>query len=252
MPESNDTPPSATTLINNDTATARRKAIGSLIRSVRELSGRKPKDIADFIGISGPMLSAVEAGEKDISLPQLEAVAYFLRVPVHTLLGLSTLTTAERSPANLNEIMRLRGHIIGARLKQARSTRGESVQETASETGLTSAALQNFELGKKQPSVTELEALMAHFGLTLDDMLDVGIGPLGEAQLLQQQRAQFEAMPEDLRIFLCDAHSLPLLYLAMRLRNLTPEQLRAIATAFASLAENAGAARAHAEPDSIG
>ncbi len=37
---------------------------------------------------------------------------------------------------------------------------------------------------------------MAHFGLGLNDMLDIGIGPLGELQLLQLQQAQFEALPE--------------------------------------------------------
>lgn len=245
-------PDDTSSLINNDTADARRKAIGGLIRSVREIAGRKPKDIADFVGISAAVLSAFESGEKEPSLPQMEAIAYYLRVPVHTLLGLSTLATAEKPPANLEEIMRLRGHIVGARLKQARMTRGESVQETASEAGLTSATLQAFEMGKKQPGVTELEALMAHFGLTLDDMLDLGIGPLGEAQLLQQQRAQFEALPEDVRAFVCDPNAITTLHLAMRLRNLSPEQLKSLSAAFGLLADHAAAARDAGAAETIG
>ncbi len=248
MPDSDATP----SLVNNATAIERRKTIGGLIRSIREIAGRKPKDIADFVGISAPALTGIETGEKEASLPQLEAVAYYLRVPVHTLLGMNTLATAEKPPANLDEIIRLRGHIVGARLKQARMTRGESAHDTAEAVGLSSATLQSFEMGKKQPSITELEALMAHFTLTLDDMLDMGIGPLGEAQQLHQQRAQFDTLPAELRGFVCDPKSLPTLHLAARLRNLPPEQLKALSAAFGVLAEQAAAARDAGEAETIG
>jgi transcriptional regulator with XRE-family HTH domain len=235
--------PAEVVATHTDTAAARRKTIGGLIRGIREMAGRKPKDLADFVGISAPAINAIEKGEKEPTLPQLEAIAYYLRVPVHTLMGQSTLPTAEKPPANLEEILRLRGHIIGARLKQARMALGESIQDSASRTGLSSTNLQAYELGKKQPGVSELERLMAHFSLTLDEMLDIGVGPLGEAQLLQQQRAQFEALPDVLREFIADPANLPQLTMALRLRGLSAEQLSALADAFAVLAAQAASAR---------
>ncbi len=245
-------PDQALSPVNNDTTIARRRTIGGLIRSIREIAGRKPKDIADFVGVTAAAVNSFESGEREPSLPQLEAIAHYLRVPVHTLLGLTTLTTAERPPANLQEILRLRGHIIGARLKQARMARGEGVSETANTTGISSAALQNYELGKKQPSISELEALMAHFGMTVDDLLDLGVGPLGEAQLMQRQRAQFETLSEDVRSFVCDPKSLTHLHMAMRLAGLSPDALNKIATSFVTLAEEAAAARNASARESIG
>jgi transcriptional regulator with XRE-family HTH domain len=216
---------------------ARRQAIGALIRGLRERAGRKPRELAEFVGISTVALAAIESGDKECSLPQLEAIAYDLRVPVQTLLGTAELPAHERTAGNVNiaDVLRLRGFMIGARLKQARIAHNETVQQTAEATGLQANALHSFELGRRQPDVTELESLMAHFGLALDDMLDIGIGPLGEAQLRQQQLAQFEAMSTEMRQFLCEPASLPSLLAAMRLRDMRPEQLRAIADAFNAL-----------------
>jgi transcriptional regulator with XRE-family HTH domain len=224
-----------------DALVARRHAIGSLIGNAREIAGRKPKEIADVAGISPSVLHSIESGEREASLPQIEAIAHFLRVPVHTLLGISAGERSETSVESYEEIIRLRGHIIGARLKQARMLRGETPAETATAIGSSAATIQAYEIAKKQPGITELEALMAHFGLGLNDMLDVGIGLLGEAQLLQQQHAQFEALPEDIRAFVCDTHARPQLALAMRLRGLTPKQLQSLADAFAVLARESEA-----------
>jgi transcriptional regulator with XRE-family HTH domain len=242
---------SLTSSIHLDTADARRRTVGALIRNAREAAGRKPKDIADFVGVSAAAMIAFEEGEKDPSLPQLEAIAYYLRVPVHTLLGASSLQQAEPLD-NLEEIMRLRGHIIGARLKQARMARGESAQDIADATGISSALLQNFELGKKQPGISELELLMAHFGLTLDEMLDIGIGPLGEAQLLQQQRASFENLSQDFRAFVCDPNATQHVQLAMKLRSLSAEQLKSLANAFAILADSAPTQSTDIEASALG
>ncbi len=245
MPEPTDTSESPSPVHTEDhtepaNRVTRRRMIGALIRAARERSGRKARDLADFVGISTAALTAIENGEKDCSLPQLEAIAYDLQLPIHALLGQDAATTVERSPvSDIESILRLRGYMIGARLRQARLNRGESVQQTAAAAGLQPAALQSYELGKRQPGLVELETLMDHFGLTLDDMLDIGVGPLGQAQLLQQQRARFDAMSAELRQFLCEPASMPSLLAAMRLREMRPEQLRAIADAFIALIDEA-------------
>ncbi|MCX6017271.1 MAG: helix-turn-helix transcriptional regulator [Chloroflexi bacterium] len=237
MPDSSETP-------LNNTAAARRREIGGLVRRARELAGRKPKELANFAAISVITLNAIESGEKEPTLPQLESMAYSLHLPVGALLGFSELAPEKKSPNNLAEIIRLRGHIIGARLKQVRMMRNENAAECAAAIGVATATLQAWEIARKQPSITELEALLAHFGMTFYDMLDIGIGPLGQAQMLLAQRTRFESLSAELRTFVCDPASMNALHLAERLRNLPSEQMALLASAFDILAAEAAAAAA--------
>ncbi len=112
-----DADPAATTTSQPDLSAARRAAAGSAIRSAREAAGRKPKEIADIIGVSPSAMTGIESGEREASLPQIEVIAHYLRVPVHTLLGTQAPAAPETSVGNYDEIIRLRGHIIGARLE---------------------------------------------------------------------------------------------------------------------------------------
>jgi transcriptional regulator with XRE-family HTH domain len=220
-------------------ATERRRVICELVRIAHESSGRRTKDLAEFLGISSAAMNAIESGEKEPTLPQLEAIAFFLRTPVHTLLGIAAPPRHTAPPANLNEILRLRGYIIGARLKQARLKQCESLAQCANAISVTPATVQMWEIGRRQPGIIELETLLTHFSLSWDDMLDLGIGPLGELQILQIQQTRFEALPADVRAFVCDPGSQAVLQLAMRLRSLSAEELRTIADTFGLLAGNA-------------
>lgn len=224
MPEQNDSNP-------------RRRAIGLLIRRAREVAGKTRKDVAAWLGLSQAAFTAIEEGRRDPSLPQIEAIAYYLRMPVQALLeeSASAAQTTWRAGIDVGEIQSLRDHIIGVRLKQARQQKGETVKQAAQAAGVSPSRLSSYELGERPVPITELESLMAHYGLTWADLLDVGIGPLGEAQLYHQQHAQFDALPSDVREFVADPRSLPYLRAAMRLRDFPPEQARAAGQALIDL-----------------
>jgi transcriptional regulator with XRE-family HTH domain len=219
------------------TAAARRHVVGALVRSAREQACRKPREMAEFLGIATSAMNAIENGERDVPLPLLEAIAFYLHVPVHMLLGIAALPVAAEPPPDLNAILRLRSHIIGARIRQARMTRAESEADCAAALGVPRATLTAWEIGRRQPGIAELERILAHYGMVWDDLLDLGIGPLGELQMAQAQRAQFEALPAELRALICDPHSQPLLQLAARLHRMPRHELRAIASALGTLAD---------------
>jgi len=231
-------PDSATIHPSADSAAhaARRRMIGELVHSARESSGRRTKDLADFLTISPAMLNAIEAGEKEPTLPMLEAIACFLQVPVHSFFGLHAIPRQVDLPADAGAMMRLRGHIIGARLRQRRLQRCESLAECAQAVGTTTKTIKAWEIGSRQPSLLELEKLLTHLDLSLSDMLDLGIGLLGELQLRQVQQMQFEALPAELRAFVCDPAARDVLQFAARMRQLSREELRAMADAFEKLA----------------
>jgi len=224
MPEQND-------------SSARRRAIGLLIRRAREVAGKTRKDVAAYLGLSQAAITSIEEGKRDPSLPQVEVMAYYLRMPVAALLdeAASAAQMAWRAMIDIEEIQNLRAHIIGARLKQARQQKGETVKQAAQAVGLPPSRLSAYEMGERPIPITELEGLMAHLGLSWDNLLDVGIGPLGEAQLYHQQHAQFDALPSDVRAFVADPQALPYLRAAMRLRDLPAEQARAAGQALIEL-----------------
>jgi transcriptional regulator with XRE-family HTH domain len=219
----------------------RRRAIGAAIRAQREAANRKSRDFAAQIGLSVPALLAIENGERDASLPQLEAIAYLLDMPLQQLLQ-PTATALERGAPHaeqLDTIIRLRGHIIGARLKQARMAHSETPQQVMAATGIAAREIEQFEIGAKQPGLADVETLIAHYTLSIEDLLDFGIGPLGETQLRQRQQAAFDALPEPLRALFNGPHAGKHLDMALRLSTLSPDQMRELSQAFALLADDA-------------
>ena len=66
---------------------ARLKTIGLLIRRARETAGRTRKDCATFIGVTAALMGKYEDGACAPSLVDLEALAHYLRIPVHGTTG---------------------------------------------------------------------------------------------------------------------------------------------------------------------
>lgn len=203
---------------------------------MREASGYTPAQCARRAGLSLKRLLDCEAGQAELSLPELEALALVLGCSVQALVDeyhpLPNIGDALTDA--LPQWVHLRARIIGARLKQARLSRGESTKAVAAAVGITSAALNRYELGQPIPLLT-LERLLQHYELPLDAVLDIGVGPIGEQQLRLAQHERFDALDAELRAFVCAPESLPFLRLAQRLSRLPLEEWRAIAEAIGKL-----------------
>ncbi|MCS6848431.1 MAG: helix-turn-helix transcriptional regulator [Anaerolineae bacterium] len=222
-----------------DTAPLRRMTIGRLIRTAREAAGRSQKDCARFIGVSAKRFAAYEEGAREPTFTEIEALAHYLNVPVHALIYEEE---AKRLPQvqinNLQTLMQLRLRVVGARLKQARMERGESLKAAAQAMGLTSSQLNAYELGRRPISITLLERAMAHYDLRLDRLLDLGIGPIGESQLRLEQHARFDALPDEMRAFIVAPDAAPYLAFAMHLSKLPTADLRGLTKALRKITED--------------
>ena len=62
--------------------TLRAKIIGALIRDARLAAQKTIDECAGIVGVSEQDFEAYELGSKAISLPELEAIAYHLQVPL--------------------------------------------------------------------------------------------------------------------------------------------------------------------------
>ncbi len=223
-------------------ATRRRlRQIGQQIRQAREAIGHSPKNCAKRAGISSRRWLAYEAGEAEPTLSELELIAGVLQVPPHVLLGELPSCLLPSTPlTDVRHWLRLRGHIIGARLKQARLSCGKTVEQVAAALGLKPSQMKRIEAGR-QPPITVLEQLMQHYNLSLDALLDLGVRPLGDVQARLLQRARFEMLDDALRSFVADPSATPFLRLAMHLRALPPHELDRIGKALLTLSNGISA-----------
>lgn len=215
----------------NEAWTIRRKMTGVLLRQARTDAGKTLKECGRVLGLSSGAVSAIERGRRAVSLPQLEMLAYYLRVPLERLLnGDTDLTRTPDEELPSSEMLVLRHRIIGALLRQARSDSGLSQTDLAKEVGVSKRRLSQYELGEKPIPLTELAAMAAALDLPLTHFLDEGIGPLGKQQRRDREWKQFVELPPEVRAFVLNTTNLEYLRLAMSLSTVPADGLRSIAT----------------------
>jgi transcriptional regulator with XRE-family HTH domain len=212
-----------------DAFAIRRKIIGVLLQGARLKAGRTKKECADVIGVTPGILSAYEEGHRDISLPELELLAYFLHVPVVSFLegDDESLVQPETPPGT--QVIELRHRIIGALLREAREQKGKSQKELAQVIGCSPRHLSQYESGQHSIPLTELEALADELNLPLLHFLDEGVGSLGERELQDRQYDEFRSLPEDVRAFVVEPVNIAYLRVSMHLAQMPADTIRHIA-----------------------
>lgn len=213
-----------------ETWTIRQKIIGVLLRQARLEAGKSLKQCGQVLGLSSGVLSTVERGERGISLPELELIAYYLGVPLEHLINNQTAPPSP-APEELpgQEVLMLRHRIIGALLRQARSAMDLSQAELAERVGMPKSRLSQYELGEKPIPLVELEELAKALEVPLSHFLDEGGGPIGEQQRRMREWRQFSELPPAVRTFVLQPANLSYLQLAMRLSQVPASGLRDIA-----------------------
>jgi transcriptional regulator with XRE-family HTH domain len=210
--------------------TIRQKITGVLLRQARLDAGKTLKDCGEILGLSPSTVSSIEYGERGISLPELEILAFYLEIPIDQLLNGSAAPTDEPIDEIPNEeLMVLRHRIIGALLRQARMSQDLTQAELAKAIGVSAARMSQYELGEKPVPLVELEALASQLDVPLSHFLDEGVGPVGKRQQLERDWQRFSNLPPDVRRFVLESTSLRYLELAMALSAVPADKLRNIA-----------------------
>jgi transcriptional regulator with XRE-family HTH domain len=215
--------------MNNAQITIRGKKLGLLIRDARMAERRSVKECADAIGVQVGQFRAYEEGRRSPSLPELEALVFYLKLPITQFWGNETKSDAE--PAEAVDIVRLitlRQRMIGALLRQERNNVNMSIRHLATETGISQARLKTYELGERSIPVPELEAILSVMGSRIDTFFDQN-GPVGQWMTSQRAMQKFLELPEEMQVFVCQPVNRPYLDLAMKLSSLSREKLRAVA-----------------------
>jgi transcriptional regulator with XRE-family HTH domain len=204
--------------------------IGRLIQEARLKANHSIEDCAEAAGVSIDQFKAYELGEQAISLPELEAVAFYLDVPIERFWARETagLGHNHRSLENLEQLLPLRHRMIGAIIRQARLEAGLSLETLANDTDVDLKRLEAFELGEQPVPLAELEALSGILGRSIREFQDQ-YGPVGVWNAQQRAMQNFLALPLELQLFIAKPVNRPYLDLAVRLNDMSVEKLRAVA-----------------------
>ena len=216
--------------MNNAQIIIREKKLGLLIRDARMAERRSIKECADAIGVKPGLFRAYEEGRRSPSLPELETLVYYLKLPITPFWGRETMSESSSPVDSLDtaQLIALRQRMIGALLRQERNKINMSIRQLAADTGIKSSRLNMYELGERPISVPELESILSVMGSRIEVFFDQN-GPVGQWMTSQRAMQKFLDLPEEIQNFVCQPVNRPYLELAMKLSDMSKEKLRSVA-----------------------
>jgi transcriptional regulator with XRE-family HTH domain len=214
-----------------DEIAARRQMLGALMQGVRAKQSKTKQDCAQAMGVTVATYTAYEEARRDATLPELELLAYYFKVPVRLFFERPDRLLADDPAIPAEKVIALRQRIVGALLRQARQDKGKSVKDLAGRLGVTGRRISDYELGRKPIPLSQLQEAADMLGVPMSYFIDEGVGPIGEQELLRSQFDKFSELPDDLRKFLVNPTNVSYLRVAQRLSDLTTDQLRNLAAA---------------------
>ena len=212
-----------------DAATIRKKMIGVLLRNARIRAGMTIKDASEATGLPPSAISDHEYGRRDISLPQLEVLAYTYRVPITYFWSDDPIPRDEERDLPLEEAMGLHRRIIGVLLRQARMEAGHSQKDLAKVLDCPSGRITSYEFGRADIPLLELEKLASYLEVPLSYFIDQGITPSGDQVAGVDELERLAQLPEDVRSFMLEPGNLLYVRVAMQLSTLSAETIRNVA-----------------------
>ncbi|MBN1966880.1 MAG: transcriptional regulator [Anaerolineae bacterium] len=213
----------------------RARILGVLIRDARQTANLDLNDCAALIGVTPDTLAAWEFGQAMPSLPQLELLAYHLDVPISHFWGTETLLQPARHNAvDTGQYVLLRGRLIGALLRGAREQNNLTQEQVAAEAGLTAEHIDAYELGLRPIPLPVLVTLAHAVKVNLSYFLEDG-NRIGDSLAMQADLKAIADMPDEMRRFVAAPVNQAYLELAMRLAQMSSNELRAIAEAILNI-----------------
>ncbi len=208
----------------------RSKKLGVLIQGARLAYEKSTEECAEALGISTEQFGSYERGAASPSLPELEALAFYLRIPMDYFWGreIVDLTRDEPQIFEKDRLMRLRNRVIGATLRQARLEAGLTTLELSSSAGINEEQLNSYELGEQSIPLPELEVLANSVNRTIKDFQD-SRGPIGKWIKQQQAMKNFDDLSPELQDFISRPINRPYLEIAQRLSEMSVDKLRTVA-----------------------
>ena len=207
------------------------KKIGLFLRDARTSANKTIRECSDAIGVTPHRFKLYEAGELSPSLPELEALSYFLGIKLSHFFGdqfISEETVKGELPTTVDQYKLLRHRVIGTHLRLVRSELKTSLKDLSAKTMISTSRLAKYEKGESSIPLLELELIAKQLKIPLPELF-VQSGKVGKWRKQQDLMEQFFQLPEELQSFVCQPVNRPYIELAVRFSKLSAGQLRSIA-----------------------
>jgi transcriptional regulator with XRE-family HTH domain len=206
----------------------RKKILGVLLRHARLRANLTLKDVAQITDFPAGALSDYEYGRRDLSLPHLEVLAHVYRVPVSYFWSDNPFPEDDDRSLRVAEAVVLRQRIVGVLLRQARQDAGYTQAELAEVLECAPTRIANFEMGRTEIPLSELETLAEFLGLSVDYFFDEGIKPQDQKIASIDEMTKLSDLPQEARRFLAHPGNILYIRVAMQLSKLPASTLRSL------------------------
>lgn len=211
----------------NDADKLRAQKLGSLIQAAREHNGRSTAETAAVLGIETAVYEEIEQGTSLVSLPDLEALALFLKVPMGYFWGSDQLR--QEKPVDYDSLTALRHRVIGVLLRQLRLKNRLSHQEIAQELGLKPATIKAYESGERPIPYLHLEKLCQILEVPITHFIEDGRGPLKRHEAQLQLLTLFDELSPEMQAFVANPTNRIYLETAKKISDMDVDKLREVA-----------------------
>ena len=210
--------------------TIRTKKLGVLIRDARLAARRSVQECAEAIRVRKSVFRSFEEGLRAPSLPELEALVFYLDLSMDHFWGreIKSAAVAPHLKVDLPKLLALRQRKIGALLRQERMNASISIRNLAAKTDIAGSRIKAYELGERAIPLPELEILISTLGGRIESLFDRS-GPIGQWMMSEETVHNFLEMPMELREFVAQPVNRPYLELAMKLSSMSRDKLRSVA-----------------------
>lgn len=211
----------------NELEKTRAKILGLLIRDARLYAGRTVQDCAQVVGTSEEQFSKAELGDHILSLPDIEVLAIYLKIPLTHFWSTEVLNKPHRW--DYKDLLQLRRQTIGGLLRQARIQAGRSQEDLAYEIKADVRHINSYEMGEQPIPLFELERMGKYLSVPLDYFMERQRGVLAEHENEQKIQGRFANLSPEIRNFVVDPINQSYIETAMRLSEMDVNRLRQIA-----------------------
>ena len=155
----------------------RATTLGNLVKEARLIARRSLEECAAVVGITSQTFTQIEDGTYPISLPELEALAIYLKVPMGYFWGSDQLNS--QADPQFSDFINLRHRVVGVLLRQLRLRARKSVEELAESLQVDVSVIEQYETGHAAIPFLHLEQLSRLLDVSVVHFTDDERGPLG-------------------------------------------------------------------------
>ena len=202
----------------------RAKILAELVQAAREHARREMAECAAALGMTPADYEKAEAGEHPLSLPDLEALAIFLNVPMGYFWGSDSLENNERT--SYEDFIGLRQRVIGVLLKQRRLRTRQSVEKLAEALEVDTETITAYESGDVAIPYLHLEQLSRALDVSVTYFVDEEHGPLARHEAEQRMIKQFATFSPELQVFITKPGNANYFETAKKIGDMDVEKLR--------------------------